>query len=843
MARLPNPGGDSGNWGTILNDYLLQVHQADGTLKPGSVTTTTIAPNAVNSAAIAPGAVTAASLAPNAVNTTILANSAVTAASLNTPTTPTPTNGQVLTLDSTAPGGFKWAPAGSFTQQQADWNATSGVAQVLNKPTLSTVATSGSYGDLANKPTLSTVATSGSYADLSNKPTIPAAQVNADWNAASGMAQIMNKPTLATVATSGSYADLTNKPTIPTVTGTNTGDQTLSLVGNSLSISGSSGNSVTLPTGSTGEVNTASNIGTAGIGVFKQKTGVTLELKKLNAGSNKVTLTDNTVSNTVDIDVTTANLGLSKSDVGLANVDNTSDATKPVSSATQTALDGKLDDSQLDTDGTLAANSDTRIATQKAVKGYVDGKVTVQVQSNWTEADTNSKAYIQNKPSIPSTANYPNNSGVASIVPRPYYIDVRDYGAKGDGVTDDTVAIQAAVNAVGSSNDTKTIYFPAGQYLVGDITTNTPNITLLGCGANGQNITVGAGSAVILVKNGCVGFTFGNGVSTIFQGPKIESLHFRDSTDSATGGIRLRRVNNWIIRDVVCSGFLAGYGILSDGTGNVNQYGLLDNIGIHNCQIGIDCIQTNGLRITGGYMDNYSGSTAVKAGSTAIRFQSGDTLRVIGTVIQFYETHIDLQGGEASVIIAPRFEAFTTAIKNAGIGTYISGANFNNYIIGGSTGTAVLNTGSKLTFIPAHISSVATSLADSSSDTVSLSGLRLILPASGNLTIGDAIMERGTTGNFRVTASLYANRWLVADNSDIGGGILFGSAQDTRITRVAQSVAGVGVNNCFRTGIAATASRPSATAVGKGSQFFDSTLNKPIWSDGTNWRDATGALV
>lgn len=41
--------------------------------------------------------------------------------------------------------------------------------------------------------------------------------VNADWNATEGDAQILNKPTLATVATSGSYNDLTNRPTIPTV--------------------------------------------------------------------------------------------------------------------------------------------------------------------------------------------------------------------------------------------------------------------------------------------------------------------------------------------------------------------------------------------------------------------------------------------------------------------------------------------------------------------------------------------------------------------------------------------------------------------------------------------------
>lgn len=64
---------------------------------------------------------------------------------------------------------------------------------------------------------LATVATSGSYNDLTNKPTIPAAQVNSDWSASSGVAQILNKPSLAAVATSGSYNDLSNKPTIPTV--------------------------------------------------------------------------------------------------------------------------------------------------------------------------------------------------------------------------------------------------------------------------------------------------------------------------------------------------------------------------------------------------------------------------------------------------------------------------------------------------------------------------------------------------------------------------------------------------------------------------------------------------
>lgn len=37
MARLPQPGGDSGSWGEILNDFLSQVHNSDGTIRSGVV--------------------------------------------------------------------------------------------------------------------------------------------------------------------------------------------------------------------------------------------------------------------------------------------------------------------------------------------------------------------------------------------------------------------------------------------------------------------------------------------------------------------------------------------------------------------------------------------------------------------------------------------------------------------------------------------------------------------------------------------------------------------------------------------------------------------------------------
>lgn len=54
--------------------------------------------------------------------------------------------------------------AGAEVNVNADWNAVSGDAQILNKPS------------------------------------IPAAQVNSDWNATSGVAQILNKPTIPSIA-------------------------------------------------------------------------------------------------------------------------------------------------------------------------------------------------------------------------------------------------------------------------------------------------------------------------------------------------------------------------------------------------------------------------------------------------------------------------------------------------------------------------------------------------------------------------------------------------------------------------------------------------------------------
>lgn len=64
-----------------------------------------------------------------------------------------------------------------------------------------------------------------------------------------------------------------------------------------------------------GEINTASSVGTGGVGVFKQKTGVNLEFKNINAASNRISVANDVAGNEIDIDVNQANLSVASTQI------------------------------------------------------------------------------------------------------------------------------------------------------------------------------------------------------------------------------------------------------------------------------------------------------------------------------------------------------------------------------------------------------------------------------------------------------------------------------------------------------------------------------------------------
>ena len=91
-----------------------------------------------------------------------LVTNAVENIELNLPASTTALAGLMLPSDKTKLNGIA---AGAEVNVNADWNATKGDAQILNKPTLATVATSGSYNDLTNKPAIPTVDVNKKYVD------------------------------------------------------------------------------------------------------------------------------------------------------------------------------------------------------------------------------------------------------------------------------------------------------------------------------------------------------------------------------------------------------------------------------------------------------------------------------------------------------------------------------------------------------------------------------------------------------------------------------------------------------------------------------------------------------
>lgn len=118
----------------------------------------------------------------------------------------------------------------------------------------------------------------------------------------------------------------------------------------------------------------------------------------------------------------TGAVSLDKSDVGLGNVDNTSDANKPVSTATQTALDGKENSLGFtpenvinkSTDATLADNSDTLYPSQKAIKTYVDSSI---VSATVPDATSTVKGKLKLAGDLSGTADAPTVPELANKEP------------------------------------------------------------------------------------------------------------------------------------------------------------------------------------------------------------------------------------------------------------------------------------------------------------------------------------------------------------------------------------------------------------------------------------------
>ena len=74
-------------------------------------------------------------------------------------------------------------------------------------------------------------------------------------------------------------------------------------------------------------------------------------------------------------------------------------------------------------------------------------------------------------------------------------VSVKDFGAVGDGVTDDTAAIQAAIDSLSIGDVGGTVYLPIGDYSV-DSLTHRNRVSLVGAGINASRLLARPSSAL-----------------------------------------------------------------------------------------------------------------------------------------------------------------------------------------------------------------------------------------------------------------------------------------------------------------------------------------------------------
>lgn len=163
---------------------------------------------------------------------------------------------------------------------------------------------------------------------------------------------------------------------------------------------------------------------------------------------------------------------------------------------------------------------------------------------------------------------------------------VEQFGAVGDGATDDTAAIQAALTHAGDVGGA-VVYLPAGTYVVSSTLTfpggtTQPSVVLRGDGANTTFISyTGTGYA----------FTIGDASANDQRWQYIENIALR-GTVSADGGVKFEQtrycgIRRCDIRDFTKAGAIGAWVMPNPGSTGANYYAEFETVAFENIPIGI----------------------------------------------------------------------------------------------------------------------------------------------------------------------------------------------------------------------------------------------------------------
>lgn len=164
--------------------------------------------------------------------------------------------------------------------------------------------------------------------------------------------------------------------------------------------------------------------------------------------------------------------------------------------------------------------------------------------------------------------------------------NVKDYGAVGDGSTDDTAAILAAVTAANAANNA-TVYFPAGRYAVSASIPVHQCVTYLGEGVAWPGGGFPGTEILVIAGNDIDVFASDNLPSggAYIHHTRIEGMCITAAAGQTSGsGIHVRNTGEtFAIRDVRCDSF-PDAGIRINGQNAPNQ---LQDLSLNGCTHGI----------------------------------------------------------------------------------------------------------------------------------------------------------------------------------------------------------------------------------------------------------------
>ncbi len=151
-------------------------------------------------------------------------------------------------------------------------------------------------------------------------------------------------------------------------------------------------------------------------------------------------------------------------------------------------------------------------------------------------------------------------------------VSVKDFGAIGNGVVDDTDAITDAINAVGNAGG-GTVLFPAGTYLVSEIVCDWAGIVLQGEDGNAYDFTTpqGLGTTINCVSGVFalyMKYTLGAaGTAHSGEGMQVKGISFTGTTEY---GI-LCSTFATLLEDVTVSGFQYGFTAIGQNSNKYNR--------------------------------------------------------------------------------------------------------------------------------------------------------------------------------------------------------------------------------------------------------------------------------